>query len=405
MRNTQWGWGIHHYFICIFSVMMAHRCVGGGNLTRSSCSEQDRLALVKFKHSVKDAHGLLSSWGVGNDCCKWERVDCDATGRVVSLHLRRYVREDYELVDRYINFLVEDYQQVYVDEDYYLVGDEVDSCLTELENLQHLDLSGNDFQKSRIPKFIGSLKQLRYLNLSYAGFSGNIPHQLGNLSNLKVLDLSSNSISRELMTNDMAWISGLSKLEHLDLSGVDLSRTQNLNNLLYTIPSLSKLILSSCGLYMPRLVSHHLNSSRELASIKYLDSTGNDFRGELPSFIVNMTSLMFLDLSGNNLSMVSFENLLYMMPSSVSKLCLAGSLNENINFSPINLNFSTHSNIQHLDLSWNGIEGRFPSVLTNMSSLLSLDLSGNKFNSSIPVMPNLLKLDISANRLGHIEDC
>nr|GEX83146.1 LRR receptor-like serine/threonine-protein kinase GSO1 [Tanacetum cinerariifolium] len=43
---------------------------------------------------------------------------------------------------------------------------------------------------------------------------------------------------------------------------------------------------------------------------------------------------------------------------------------------------------------WNEFEGEFPSVLANMSSLLSLDLSGDNLNSSIPVMPNLLKLNL-----------
>nr|GEU50007.1 leucine-rich repeat protein [Tanacetum cinerariifolium] len=48
----------------------------------------ERLALIKFKNSVKDNYGMLSSW-VGNDCCRWESVTCDnSTGNVVGLHLR-----------------------------------------------------------------------------------------------------------------------------------------------------------------------------------------------------------------------------------------------------------------------------------------------------------------------------
>ncbi|KAI7747729.1 hypothetical protein M8C21_024745, partial [Ambrosia artemisiifolia] len=341
MGNTYWGLGIRLVFICIFLMTMPYKCVcgGNGNFITTSCSEQERLALLKFKRSIKDDHGMLSSWGVGNDCCRWERVGCDgATGRVVSLHLRRTLREDYYLFDR-AGLLVEDYNLASIDESYYLVGNEVNPCLTELVNLKHLDLSGNHFKNSRIPEFIGSLKQLRYLNLSGAGFSGEIPHQIGNLSNLKILDLGSLPYYfNVLMIADMGWISGLTKLNHLDLSGVDLSRVHNLGNLLYTIPSLLKL---------------------KLANIKHLDLSENDFKG-----------------------------------------CWI----QNINFSPTKLNFSTRSNIQHLDLSLNRIEGRFPSVLTNMSSLLSLDLSENMLNSPIPVMPTLLKLDISANNFMHIDD-
>ncbi|KAM0043448.1 putative non-specific serine/threonine protein kinase [Helianthus debilis subsp. tardiflorus] len=64
--------------------------------------------------------------------------------------------------------------------------------------------------------------------------------------------------------------------------------------------------------------------------------------------------------------------------------------------------FSAHSKIQNLDLSENSIEGRFPSEVSNMTSLSVLDLSYNSLNSSIPVMPNLLRLDISYNKFNHI---
>ncbi|KAL9999299.1 putative leucine-rich repeat-containing, plant-type, leucine-rich repeat domain superfamily [Helianthus debilis subsp. tardiflorus] len=401
MGNNTWGLGIRFIFICIFLVTITHKCVGGGNLTIPACSEQERLALIKFKQSVKDEQGMLSSWGVGNDCCRWERVGCDdATGRVVSLHLRAKFREeeDYDKVVRYYSWL-NVYDPFGFIEYYYLVGDGVNSCLTELVNLKHLDLSGNNFQESRIPEFIGSFKQLRYLNLSNTGFSGKIPHQIGNLSNLKVLDLG--TPQEYLLSHDMAWISGLPKLEHLDLSGVDLSRTQNLDNLLYLIPSLVKLSLSRCGLSMAHLGSRHLNSSRKLARIRHLDLSENHFEGKLPGLFLNMTSIAFLDLSKNGLGI--FENLLNMIPS-VSELSLSNYGLQKVNLSPTNINFSTHSSIQHLDLSQNEIKGGFPSVLANMSSLISLDLSFNKLNSSIPVMLNLNKLDISWNKFRLIED-
>uniref|UniRef100_A0A251U2X8 Putative leucine-rich repeat protein, plant-type n=1 Tax=Helianthus annuus TaxID=4232 RepID=A0A251U2X8_HELAN len=200
--GNQWVLGFYLVFLSMFLVATKYTCLGAQNSTRS-CHERERLALLEFKHSVKDDFEILSSW-VGIDCCSWKGVRCDGvTGRVVGLHLRGDFG-DYD----------------YYEDGYYLEGDKVNPYLAELRHLQHLDLSGNNFYGSQIPKFIGSFKQLSYLNLSYALFSGIIPHHIGNLSNLKVLDLRSSSYdeTRLITSNDMAWVSGLSSLEHLDLS-------------------------------------------------------------------------------------------------------------------------------------------------------------------------------------------
>ncbi|KAM0027608.1 putative endo-polygalacturonase [Helianthus debilis subsp. tardiflorus] len=138
---------------------------------------------------------------------------CDGfTGRVKSLHLERrdtfFFLENALLVKR-------------------LVGKELSTSLGVLRHLKHLDLSGNFFLGSRIPEFIGSLKQLTYLNLSNAYFSGIIPHHIGNLSNLKSLDLSYNSYNdNPLIAHDMDWLSGLSSLKHINLSYVNLTRAK-----------------------------------------------------------------------------------------------------------------------------------------------------------------------------------
>ncbi|GJV55604.1 leucine-rich repeat protein [Tanacetum coccineum] len=320
---------------------------------------------------------MLSSW-VGNDCCKWERVHCDkVTGKVDSLHLRG--RNDG-----------------IINSDEYLIGKEVITCLKDLRHLKFLDLSGNDFQGSRIPEFIGSFKQLSYLNLSNA-FSGIIPPRIGNLSNLVVLDLKTITEPLSLKSDDMSWISGLSSLKSLDLSYVNLSKAQNRDMVFYMMPSLVKLSLSGCGLTNADLGTLS-NSSTTLANIKHLDLGYNHFKGQFPAFFQNMTSLEFLDLSNFN-----FQPFLLSMIGSFRKLSLSNCGLHNMHLSPTHLNSTTISNIQHLDLSGN-LLGRFPSVLINMSSLLSLDLSFNMLNSSVPIMLNLRMLDLSGNNFKQIED-
>ncbi|PWA53672.1 leucine-rich repeat protein [Artemisia annua] len=373
--------------LTIYFVANIHTCLCAPNISAAVCSKQERLALLKFKYSVRDVADMLSSW-VGNDCCQWERVHCNkVTGKVDSLHLRGSAGEIFGNI-----FVLSE----------CLVGNEVSSSLRHLRNLKFLDLSANDFRGSRIPEFIGSFKQLSYLNLSNAHFSGVIPPHIGNISSLKVLDLGSEGPYSDdtLMSDDMSWISGLSLLKYLDLSHVDLSKAQNRGMVFYLMPSLEMLSLSGCGLTNADLGTLS-NLSTTLANMKHLDLGYNHFKGQFPGFFQNITSLEFLDLSYFDFSLsTNFLSTIHYFP----KMRLSGCGLHNMHLSPNHLNFTTISIIQHLDLSGNRIEGRYPSALTNMSSLLSLDLSSNILNSSVPVMPNLLRLDLSRNNFEHIDD-
>ncbi|MCI44671.1 receptor-like protein kinase, partial [Trifolium medium] len=66
---------------------------------------------------------------------------------------------------------------------------DANSSLFRLVHLRVLDLSDNDFNYSQIPSKIGELSELRYLNLSNSIFSGEVPPQVSQLSKLLCLDL------------------------------------------------------------------------------------------------------------------------------------------------------------------------------------------------------------------------
>ncbi|OAY76721.1 Somatic embryogenesis receptor kinase 1 [Ananas comosus] len=168
-------------------------------IVASGCMEIERNALLTFKAGLVDPQNLLSSWE-GKDCCKWRGVVCsNTTGHVMKLNLRG----SYDMLS----------------EEWLCLSGEINPSLLLLSNLEHLDLSMNNFSENSIPPYLGSFKNLRYLNLSNLYFGGTIPPQIGNLSKLRYLDLSFDSTSSgiTLRVDDILWLTRLSSLKYLDL--------------------------------------------------------------------------------------------------------------------------------------------------------------------------------------------
>ncbi|KAH7690636.1 Non-specific serine/threonine protein kinase protein [Dioscorea alata] len=321
---------------------------------------------------------FLSSW-TGHDCCHWRGVSCNhETGHVTKLDLQCPSDDPLDPIP----------------------PSKLNSSLVQLHHLKHLDLSMNNFDESPIPDFIGSLANLKYLNLSNAGFRGIIPHTLGKLSRLRYLDLSSND---RLQANNLHWLSGMTSLHHLDLSGVNLSNVSHWLHDINMLPSLLVLKLSYAqlqagGIHDTTLL-HHLN----FTSLRVLDLFGNyDLNITLPQWLFNLTSLVYLDLSNcalhgklpvtiGNLSSLRFLSLSYnsfdgMIPESLGNL---GSL-ERLYLSKNTLNGSIPeslcnlTNLVYFDLSSNQVQGRIPTSIGNLRNLQYLDLSRNTISGGIP---------------------
>ncbi|OEL32298.1 MDIS1-interacting receptor like kinase 1, partial [Dichanthelium oligosanthes] len=259
------------------------------------CVTSERDALLSFKGSLSDPGGKLLSWE-GDDCCQWKGVYCSKrTNHVVKLDLH---------TDYHCSF------------DYALRG-EMNSSLVGLQHLSYLDLSCNNF--SSTPKFIGSLKNLEYLNLSYSVVPGRVPPQLGNLSKLVYLDLSWGCRD----SNSLAWVSRLSSLMYLDMSGANLSAAVDWIHAVSTLPSLEVLYLAYTDLRntIPNLGHSNLTALKELGirrnsfhtaissnwfwhmtTLTYLDISSCGFQGPISYEMGNMTSLEQVYIGGNNLT-------------------------------------------------------------------------------------------------------
>ncbi|XP_062076474.1 receptor-like protein EIX2 [Humulus lupulus] len=182
------------------------------------CLEKERDALLSFKLVVHDPDDLTYSRinnSTNQNCCKWSYIICDnQTNHVIAIDLSGPEIDVF--------------------------GGEIGTSLLELKYLSHLDLRGMNF--SRIPKFMGTFKELTYLNLGRNPITGTVPPQLGNLTKLEFLDLS--STTDQMIVGNLDWLSHLTSLRTFRLSGVSFTKEELQS--IKGAPSLSTLSISNC---------------------------------------------------------------------------------------------------------------------------------------------------------------
>ncbi|KAB2086444.1 hypothetical protein ES319_A04G032100v1, partial [Gossypium barbadense] len=307
-----------------------------GHFLTTLCKESERKTLLEFKQSLQaqDSSGndVLSSWK-SEECCVWVGVSCNnLTGYVEKLDFRSRFKD---------------------------VAGTISSSLLKLHHLRLLDLSYNDFNESVIPEFFGSLKILRYLDLSNANFGGPIPSNLGNLSMLETFRLGGNgeglfyrhNIVNTFTVGKLEWLSHLSFIRELDLSFVSLSSANDWSQVINKLPFLEELSLSHC----------------DLPSISPSSFSFTNFS----------TSLTSLDLSGNSLT----SSFVYPWLFNVSSNLVSLDLSMNQLKGPIPEAFGNMITMQELYLSHNQVEGEIFKSFGNMCSLAFLDMESNHLST------------------------
>nr|GMC87819.1 receptor-like protein EIX2 [Ipomoea batatas] len=361
------------------------------------CPETEKDALLKFKQGITNPSNLLSSWTTEQDCCKWEGVECDnTTGHVTTLDLHGRSKANS------------------------LQG-ELRNSLLHLPYLRHLDLSHNDFHYIQIPDFIGSFKNLEYLNLSSANFRGIVPDHLGNLSHLQYLDLSGSG--GNLRVNNHDWLSQLSSLKVIDLSWVDLGRWNSWLHAINMQPSLKKNNLrGELPSALPSLLKevrfsgNNINGSlakiiMHLKRLVVLNVARNYLNDTLTQESLNFSDLKELDLSDNSIVLKMSQSWIPSFQLDVIALrsCQLGHrfpswLRTQKTFSFIDISRSGISDkvpdwfwdlspaMEHMDLSLNQLRGEVPDL--SRLSLSEVDLSGNNFQGPVPHISSLMKVFI-----------
>ena len=217
------------------------------------------------------------------------------------------------------------------------------------------------------------------LSLSLNGLNGEIPRELGELTNLKTLALSVNYLSGELP----AELGNLSNLEEIyllanNLSGEIPREFGNLNSL--RVLSLANNLLS--GPIPPEL--------GRLPNLNVLSvfSGRNQFTGCIPSGFSDIRSN---DFDQTDLPLCEFDSeLIALDRENLVALYLAtGGQNWKDNSfwltdEPVYRWYGVTTNgigrVVNLGLPDNGLIGQIPSDIVNLSELVGLDLSGNRLS-------------------------
>ncbi|KAI3443426.1 hypothetical protein Pfo_000091 [Paulownia fortunei] len=221
-------------------------------------------------------------------------------------------------------------------------------------NLKLLDVSHNSLT---IGKYGGSLsilsscKRLSSLDLSYNAFSGEIPANLmentSDCRNLTELNFSFNSLEATHFPISLVNCQNLEELDfrnnalHLEIPG----------DLIRKFRKLSKLVLARNNFYgdIPPQLGHLCGTLEEI------DLSENQLTGGLPSTFAFCSSLLSLNLGNNQLS----DNFLGTIISSIT-------------------------NLRYLHLPFNNISGSIPESLKNFTQLQVLDLSANALTGNLP---------------------
>ena len=176
----------------------------------------------------------------------------------------------------------------------YLIGNnlegEIPAELGRLSQLEGLYLARNELSGS-IPPELGDLYNLEVLMLFDNDLTGAIPYQLGNLDSLEVMHLSRNQLSGDIPTE----LGDLENLRRLHLTVNDLSGSIPLE--LGNLTNLQQLSIAANNLtgFIPSEIA-------DLTELTHIYLWGNDlFASSFISNLDNLTNLQWLDIGGNQL--------------------------------------------------------------------------------------------------------
>ncbi|TYG56013.1 hypothetical protein ES288_D08G028900v1, partial [Gossypium darwinii] len=375
-------------------------------------------------HCFQDPYPTIDveSWNKSIDCCSWEGVECDnVNGHVIGIDLSHSCLDGSLFANNSL-FQLHNLQWLDLSSN-YLRGSllENTSCLFHFHGLQRLNLSDNDFNGTISSKLFSQLVSLTHLDLSYNDFSFNsfesrfdgqgFDMLARNLTKLRNLVLDSVDMSDVALTS---FLNLSSSLEHLSLSLCELHG--ELPTQVFQLPNLKVLDLS-----VNANLTGYLPNTNWSSGLELLDLCNCGFRGSIPASFGNLTQIISVDLSINSLEgqipdvFGNLRKLTYLrfsscnlsgpLPVTIFNLARITRLDLSNNHleGPFPNHVSELQFLEVLELYKNSISGGVPSWLFALPSLPLLDLRYNKLVGPIDQIQKLSSIqivDLSNNNIG-----
>jgi len=163
--------------------------------------------------------------------------------------------------------------------------DYIPSLIYKLNHLETLDLSFNKF--TEVPKEIAEIETLSYLRISKNKSFSLLPHNIGDLENLLILDISGTSLS--IIPKSIGNLTNLRNLtgnaSKINKVPIEIGKCRKLENINLASNNLA-IIPSEIG---------------QLTNLRRIDFSSNLIK-ELPSTFRNLKNVGLCGLSGNSLS-------------------------------------------------------------------------------------------------------
>ncbi|KAG8366658.1 hypothetical protein BUALT_Bualt17G0102500 [Buddleja alternifolia] len=229
-----------------------------------SALNDEGLALLAFKASIKeDPEGSLNNWNNSDENpCSWNGITCKSQ-KVVSIAIPK--KKLYGLVS---------------------------SSLGSLSELRHVNLRSNKLYGS-LPLELFNVLGLQSLVLYGNSFNGVLPFEVGNLVYLQTLDLSHNLFNGSLPTS----LIQCTRLRNLDLSH------NNISGVLPNGVGKNLVLLEKFDVSFNEFSGSIPGDLGYLSNLQgTVDLSHNMFNGSIPGSLGNLPEKVYIDLTYNKLS-------------------------------------------------------------------------------------------------------